>query len=268
MRPAGNDGDADCDSESAVEQTSIDKQEKASLVENVGGAEGIKSGSWFISLITASLRAYFKNATPEYFRRKYPNISDDQIAAKLIHIAVWNATYTGAASGAAMSASEVVGLVTSGAALPIAIPAAVGSVAVDMIWVTQIQLKLIASLAALYGPALDPDDPEDVLLLVHFFLGSKLSDIIGTAGSKLGAVASEKLIKRYAVKGTLEAIQVIGRRIGLKILQRTIVNSIVPVVSIGLGGGANYLTTNAVAATAQAVMKARGEQYSSHLRPA
>jgi len=266
----GEDPAAIPDTEAAAgsDDASLLKQEKASLVERVGGAAGLGTGAWFAKLVSVSLRAYFKNATPEYFRSKYPGMNDDQIAAKLISVAVWNATYTGAASGAVMTASEIAALFTGGISLPVAIPAAVGSVAVDMIWVTQIQLKLIASLAALYGPALDPDDPEDMLLLIHFFLGSKASDIIGTAGSKLGAVAAEKLIKRYAVKGTLEAIQAIGRVVGVKILQRTIVNTTLPIVAIGIGGGSNYLTTSAIAATAQTVMKARGDEYAAHLRPA
>lgn len=104
------------------------------------------------------------------------------------------------------------------------------------------------------------------MLVIQFFLGGKASDAIGAAGSKGGSLAAKQFVSKFIAKETLKRIQAIGKIVGLKILQRTIRNVAVPVVSIGIGAGSNYLTTRFIAKKAQKMMKARAEEHARHNR--
>ena len=66
-------------------------------------------------------------------------------------------------------------------------------------------------------------------------------------------------IKKYISKGTLKTIQDFGKRIGIRILQRSIIKYAIPVVSAVVGSSYNYVTTKSVGSIAKNHLKNRGK---------
>ena len=191
-------------------------------------------------------------------------MSDDAIAEKLISLAARNAGLVGGASGLAMSIDEIATLASLGLALPGTIAVAIGAVGADIIGVTHIQLGLIASLAGLYGEPLDPDDPEDILMVIKYFFAGVTADAAAGGAAHMGKGFAKVAVKSVFSGETLKAVQYYGRQVGLQILQRTIKNVALPIVSIAMSAGANYFFTNALGAKAQADMKARAAEIALH----
>ncbi len=242
----------------------VNRTSAAATIGELGGVEGLKSGSWFHKLVRRSLASYLANADGAYFRTKYPKMSNDEIASKLTRLAAQNAALVGAGSGMLMTAGEATALMTGGVGLPVVVGSAIVSVGADVIASTTIHVKLIASLADLYGHPLDPDDPEDVLIAVKFFLGSKAFDAVSLATMKGGGKATAKLTKKVVSGQTLKLIQSLGSKVGIKILQKTVVRASVPVVSIGIGGAANYWIARSIGKRAKAVMAQRAAYINSY----
>lgn len=242
----------------------VSRTSAAATIEELGGVKELKSGSWFHKLVRRSLASYLANADGAYFRTKYPKMSNDEIASRLTRLAAQNAALVGAGSGMLMTAGEATALVTGGVVLPVVIGSAIVSVGVDVIASTTIHIKLIASLADLYGSPLDPDDPEDVLVAIKFFIGSKAVDAASLAVMKGGGRATAKLTKKVVSGQTLKVIQSLGKKVGMEILQKTIVRAAIPVVSIGIGGGANYWTTRTIGKRARLFMIRRADDTRSY----
>lgn len=226
-------------------------------LEAVGGVQGLRSGDWFLKLVGRSLRSYSKNGRAEYFRTKYPSLDDAAIAAKLISVAARNAALVGGTAGAAITADEIAALWSLGLTTPANIAVAVAAVGADLISVTHIQLKLISELAVLHGTPLDPDDPEDILLVIGYFMAGKAGDAVGAASVRVGGHLARSTTKQVFSKETLKLVQKIASRVGVKLLQRTLVSVAVPVVSIGLGAGSNYLFTRTLGKRASKGMQTR-----------
>jgi uncharacterized protein (DUF697 family) len=191
-------------------------------------------------------------------------MSDDAIATKLISIAARNAALIGGTAGAAVSADEIATLASLGFTLPGNVAIAIGAVGIEIVSVTNIQLRLIASLAGLYGEPLDPDDPEDILLVIKYFLLGKTSDVVQVGGTKVGQGLARTTVKVVFSREMLKAVQDYGKKAGLKILQKTLVNVAVPVVSIGLSASSNYVFTRTLGRKAGKDMKARAGEIARH----
>jgi uncharacterized protein (DUF697 family) len=86
---------------------------------------------------------------------------------------------------------------------------------------------------------------------------SSLLDAAGRAGAKIGGVAGGGAAKEVFSKEVLKATQRLARKIGVKVLQRTIVRFVVPVVSMGIGTGWNYAATRSVGKIAVRQFKRR-----------
>jgi hypothetical protein len=108
------------------------------------------------------------------------------------------------------------------------------------------QLQLVANLGKLYEVPLDPDDPEDILTILAFAMGGGLAEAAGKAGMKLGGNAAGHAAKNLFAKEVLKFVQGIGKQVGVKILQRSIVKYTVPVVSIAIGTSWNYFAMRTV----------------------
>ncbi len=76
---------------------------------------------------------------------------------------------------------------------------------------------------------------------------------------KAASAGTQYAVKKYVSKATLEAVQAFGRRIGVKILQRSIIKYAVPIVSAGIGSSYNYFTTKTVGRVAKTHLKNRGK---------
>ena len=244
-----SDGDGPNDGEGA-------KRDYAAL----GGWQAFKSGEWLHSLVQRSFKNYWERADAEYFRRKYPNYDDAAIAKKLIAVAAKNASLLGGAVGAAVSTDEIAGFLTAGGAgigLPANVAIAVASVSTECIGLMRIELKLIAELGRLYRVPLDPDDPEDILTILAFALGGSAAEVAGNVGMNLGRAGARVGVKRIIAKDVLAAVKKVAAKIGVKVLQRSIVKFTVPVASIGIGAGWNYVAIKTVGKIATKHFKGR-----------
>ncbi len=215
----------------------------------LGGWSAFRSGEWLGLLIQRSFRNYWERATVDYFCAKYGTTNPDKVAAKLITVAAKNAAILGALTGAAVSTDELVAIFTAaegGIGLPANLAIAATAVAAEAILLVRFQLRLVANLGKLYRVPFDPDDPEDILTILAFALGGSTADMAGKAGAKIGGKMGGRVAKTVFSKDVLAFLKRLAAKVGVKILQRTIVKYVVPIVSIGIGTGWNYIATRAV----------------------
>jgi uncharacterized protein (DUF697 family) len=224
-------------------------EEAKQFYQDFGGWKTFKSGEWLWLIIHKSFTNYWERASAEYFIAKYPDLTVDKIARKLIAVADKNAAILGAVTGATVSTDEIVGLLTGfegGIGLPANLAIAGASVAAEVTLLIRIHLQLVANLAKLYGAPLDPEDPEDILTILAFALGGAASDAAGRAGMNVGRKAAEIGVKRIFRKEFLNNLKRLSAKIGVKILKRSIVKYTVPAVSIAVGSTWNYVATRNV----------------------
>lgn len=204
--------------------------------------EEVKSGEWFVSLLQRVVRTYDRNARAQYFQQKYPGLSPDDIADILISVTVRYAGIAGGIAGAAATANQISVIASAGMTVPLFL----GTIGAEMIYLARIQMRLVLDLSVVYDLQLNPEDPEDVLMVFGYALGITPTEVIGTGASKAAGEVTKRAIKKHISKDVLKAIQDFARRLGFKILQRTILKYVVPVVSAAVGSSYNYATTKAL----------------------
>lgn len=217
--------------------------------------EEVKSGEWFIKLLQQVVRAYDRNTRASYFQKKYPGLPPDDIADILTTVAVRYATIAGAVAGAAATANQFAALSSAGMTAALFF----GSIGAEMLYLSQIQMRLVLDLSVVYDLQLDPEDPEDVLMILGYALGVTPTEMIGKGLQIAAGAGAKETVKKYISKGTLQALQDFARRLGFKILQRTILKYAVPVASAAVGSSYNYATTKSVGRIAKAHLKNRGK---------
>lgn len=233
----------------------LEQFEKAKKeVEELGGWEGFKNGEWFLKLVRQTFQDYYERANYEYFRAKYPGADDDTLIKKLTEVAAKNAAILGGIVGATVSADEIATLVTGaegGIGLPANVAIAVTAIAAELIALTRIQLQLVANIAKIMQVPLDPDDPEDILIIFAFAVGGSVAEAAGKAGMKVGGKLTKIGIQNTIKKEFLKCLKNIARKLGYKLLQKTIIKYAVPLVSIGIGATWNYAATRSVSKIAK-----------------
>jgi len=218
--------------------------------------EELKSGDWFIRLLRQVVRAYDRNARASYFQQKYPGVSPDEIADTLTSITVRYATIAGAIAGVAASAGEIAAIGSAG----ITAALFVASIGGEMIYLANIQMRLVLDMSVIYDLQLDPEDPEDILMIFGYALGVAPTELIGKGAQVAAARGGTKtVIQKVVSKGTLAAVQKFAQRLGFKILQRTIIKFAVPVAAAAVGSGYNYITTKSVGQIAKVHFRHRGK---------
>jgi tellurite resistance protein len=217
--------------------------------------EEVKSGEWFIHLLQKVIQAYDRNARATYFQQKYPGLPPDEIADILTSVTVRYATIAGAIAGAAATMNQIAVLSSAGMTAALFF----GSIGAEMTYLAQIQMRLILDLSVVYDLQLDLEDPEDVLMIFGYALGVAPTQMIGRGLQVASRAATTGAVRKYISKGTLTAIKDFARRLGFKILQRTILKYAVPVASAAVGSSYNYAATKSVGKIAKAHLKNRGK---------
>lgn len=224
--------------------------EAKSDYKDIGGWHSFKSGQWLWQIIQKSFANYWKNANVEYFESKYGTKDKAKLSKKLIAVAAKNAAILGGLTGAAISADEIVAIATAaegGIGLPANIAVAAAAIGGEAILLIRFQLQLVANLAKLNDVPLDPDDPEDILTILAFALGGSGADTAGKFGMKVGGELAGRAAKAVFKKETLAVLKRIAAKVGVQLLQRSIVKYTIPIASIGIGIGWNYASTRIVA---------------------
>ena len=229
----------------------------------LGGWAGLKSGSWFYDFARSTFRTYYERATPEYLEEKYPGRGREFIADRLVAIAAKNAMLLGSVTGAAISADEMVGLLTAGeggVGLPGNVLIALAAAGAELVLLVRFQLQMVAGLARIYGVELDPDDPEDVLTIFTFALGGSLADRAGKMGMRVGARATRRMVERQMKREMLAPWKLLGERVGARLASRSVAKYAVPMVSVGIGAAWNYAATRGLGKLARRHFQARARQ--------
>ena len=219
----------------------------------IGGWSSFKSGQWLWQIIQKSFANYWNNANTEYFESKYGTKDKGIIAKKLTAVTAKNAALLGGITGSVISADEITAIVTGvegGVGLPANIAIAAAGIGTEAILLIRFQLQMVANLGKLYDVPLDPDDPEDILTILAFALGGSAADTAGKFGMKVGGKLAGRAAKAIFKKETLAALKRIAAKVGIKILQRSIVKYTIPIASIGIGTGWNYVSTKTIAKVA------------------
>ncbi len=228
--------------------------EKAKLFAKQLNYDEVKSGYWFVRLLRKVVETYDRNAKAVYFQQKYPGLPPDEIADILTSVTVRYATIAGAVAGAVITANQVATLSTAGMTAALF----VSSIGAEMIYLARIQMQLVLDLSVVYDLQLDPEDPEDILMIFGYALGVTPTELVGKGLQVAAGSGARGMVKKYISKGTLKAVQSFARKLGFKILQRTIIKYAVPVASAAVGSSYNYMTTKSLGRIAKAHFKNRG----------
>lgn len=221
-------------------------KEVATEVKNLGGWSGFSTGEWLFHLMEKTFRNFSVQAATESFALEFPGRTRAEIAERIIESASKKAALAGAITGAAVSADELVGLFTAGEAvvgIPANIAVAAAAICSEVFFTARIQLQLVARLAALYGASLDPENPDDLLAIMNFAFGGAAAQAVSREGAKL----SKAVVGRYyAKKESFEVLKRFAKKLGYKLVRRSIVNGVVPGVSMVMGALWNKRTTKTI----------------------
>jgi RNA polymerase subunit RPABC4/transcription elongation factor Spt4/uncharacterized tellurite resistance protein B-like protein len=217
--------------------------------------DDVKSGQWFIALLQKVVQSYDRNARAEYFQQKYPGLTPDEIADILTSVTVRYATIAGAVTGVGVTANQIAALSSVGMTTAVM----VGAIGAEMVYLARIQMRLVLDLSVVYDLQLDPDDPEDILMVFGYTLGVAPTEMLGKGLQVAARGGTQYAVKKYISKGTLKAIQDFGKRIGIRILQKSILKYAIPAVSAVVGSSYNYVTTKSVGGIAKNHLKNRGK---------
>ena len=242
------------DDEHVKAQVSKELEDAKALAKTLNFEE-VKSGEWFIKILQQVVRAYDRNARAAYFQKKYPGLPPDEIADILTSVTVKYATIAGAIAGVAATADELASISSAG----LTVSLLVGTIGTEMLCLSIIQMRLVLDMSVLYDLQLDPEDPEDILMIFGYALGVAPADALGKVLQGAARAGTPRAVKKVFSKGTLKALQKFAQRLGRKILQRTIIKYAVPVVSAAVGSGYNYIATKSVGKIAKIHFKNRGK---------
>lgn len=239
------------------------EEEKAEVEGELGRLRGVvqglslqdlKTGDWFLALLSHGVTTHARQVDAAYFRRKYPHLSPDAIADARIQLASRYAAIAGGLTASAYTGAIAATAGSGGAASPLTVPAAVTSFSLDLAYSTQTQLRLAYDMSVIYGLPLDMDDSEDVWKLIRLAFGIRAGEVASNAALKGMPVVLRPLVKKIFSGSTLTAVKSIPQ-VGGHLLQRNIVKFSIPGIGIPVSTAVNFWTTRTSGKYAQGVFR-------------
>ena len=207
--------------------------------------------NWFWVMTKRVIEAGSQARLDKY---RIPGLPEDVVADQLVRNKASVSAIIGALAGLGTSTSQIFAIPTFGATLAIW-----GGVAlVEMGGLSLLQLRMVQDLSVLYNVKLDPDDPQDMLTIFSFALGIKPSEALAPAAAKMAGEAAKQAIKKFISKDVLKAIQRLASKVGVHLLQRTIIKYAVPGVSVVVGALINHVSTRSLGKVAKVYFSRRG----------
>lgn len=216
--------------------------------------DDLKQGHWFAKLLTFSLNKYVEEVDADYFRRKYPDLPADAVVQERIQMAARYASIEGGLSAAAYTGAVAATIGSGGGASPLTLPAGGASFAVDLVYTSQLQLRLAHDIAVLYGVPLDVDDPDDLWKLIKVAFAIKFGEAGGALIVKGVPAVVRPVVRKVFSGATLAAVRSLPV-VGKHLLRRNIIKMAIPGVGVPLSAGVNYWTTNVAGAHAQEIFR-------------
>src|SRR5690606_31170247 len=124
----------------------------------------------------------------------------------------------------------------------------------DLVFTTQIQLRLAHDISVLYGVQLDMDDPEDLWQLIRVAFVVEAGDAGRGVAAKAVSAFVRPVLKKIVRGGTLSAVKSLPV-VGKYLLQRNIIKFGIPAVGVPVSAGVNYWSTRVAGAHARAVFR-------------
>jgi hypothetical protein len=214
----------------------------------------VRDGTWFSRLLKHSLDPYVARVDAAYFRDRYPDLPADAVVQARIGQAARYAGIEGGLSAGAYTGLVAVTLGSGGSASPLTLPGAGASFVVDLLYLSQLQLRLAYDIAVLYGVPLDLDDPEDLWKLIRVAFVIKGREASGSLVGKGVPALVRPVLQRISSSGTLAAarsLPVVGRYL----LQRNLAKFAIPAVGVPLSAAVNHWSTRSAGAYARSVFR-------------
>lgn len=216
--------------------------------------DDLRQGGWFAKLLTFSLDKYVEKVDAEYFRKKYPDLPADAVVSERIQMAARYASVEGGLSAAAYTGAVAATIGSGGGASPLALPAGGASFVIDLVYTSQLQLRLAHDIAVLYRVPLDMDDPDDLWKLIGIAFAIKSGEVGRGAMLKGVPAVVRPIVKKIFSGGTLAAAKSLPV-VGKHLLQRNIIKMAIPGVGVPLAVGVNYWTTKTAGRHARGVFR-------------
>ncbi|MDQ7035494.1 MAG: hypothetical protein Q9P01_11860 [Anaerolineae bacterium] len=113
------------------------------------------------------------------------------------------AAVAGGIAGIAITMNQLTALASAGITATLWL----GSLGVEMVYLSWLQIRLVADLATIYDLQLDAEDPEDILMVFGYALGVTPTEFLGKGVQIAAGATTRSAIKTYVSKGTLKTIQ-------------------------------------------------------------
>lgn len=204
--------------------------------------DDLRQGAWFAKLLKFSLDRYVHEVDAGYFTAKYPNLPADAVVQARTQLAARYASIEGALSAGAYTGTVAATIGTGGGASPLTLPAAGASFVLDLVFTSQLQLRLAYDISVLYRVPLDLRDPEDLWKLIRVAFAIKGGEAGREAIGKGVPVLVRPLVKKIFSGSTLTAVKSLPV-VGKYLLQRNIIKFTIPAVGVPLSMAVNYWST-------------------------
>lgn len=209
----------------------------------------VRDGTWFSEFLRHSLDSYVHKVDAAYLQRKYPGLPADAVAQARIDLAARYASVEGGLSAGAYTGLVAATLGSGGGASPLTLPGAGASFVLDLLFVSQLQLRLAHDIAVLYGVPLDLEDPEDLwkLIRVAFVIKGRETGR-GLVGKGVPALVRPvlKMIYSQETMAAARSLPVVGKYL----LQRNVIKLTIPAVGVPLSMAINHWSIRSAGAYA------------------
>jgi tellurite resistance protein len=248
-------GDDPGDDDEAAARAAVE-QERDELREFVSGLSltEIKSGGWFVRLLRHALSTYTEKVDWRYFQEKYEGVPADAIVDQRIKMAARYAAIEGGLSASAYTGAVAATIGSAGGASPLTVPAAFATVMVDVVYLSQLQLRLAYDIAVLYRVPLDLSDPEDMWKLIRVAFTIKGGEAVSGTALKAVPVVVRPLVKKFFSGPVLHAARGLPV-VGKYLLQRNVIKIGIPLVGVPLAALLNRYTTVVAGRHSQAIFR-------------
>lgn len=199
----------------------------------------IRQGEWFARLLKFSLDQYVRDVDATYLTEKYRGLPADAIVSARIELAARYASIEGGLSAGAYTGAVAATIGSGGRASPLTLPAAGASFVLDMLYMSNLQLRLAHDIAVLYRVPLDLDDPEDLWKLIRVAFAIKSGEAGREAVGKGVPALMRPFLQRVFSGSTLAAARSMPV-VGKYLLQRNVIKFAIPAVGVPLSIAANY----------------------------
>lgn len=195
-------------------------------------ADAFRNGDWFLQNFTKFVERYRNYDRVRQLEAAHPEMSEDQLAQILTSDAIRLSTLTGGATGVAVTAAELSGLMTWGLSLTVGAASAIA----EMIYVTNLQMQLVFDLATVNGITPSFEDSGEMLVIFTAALGFENLDVSHADESAQVTVMTKAVLQRQLMKR--------ASWLGLRLVRNLVSRYAVPVLNIGLAAWHDrYLTT-------------------------